>query len=88
VINALSETCCLLHELHRLVQRAILIHCDNVSAVYLMTNLVWYQRTKHIEIDLHFVRDKLVSSSIQVLHVLTISQYADFSLKVSPLQCL
>jgi hypothetical protein len=65
VINALTETCCLLHELHRLVQRAILIHCDNVSAVYLMTNLVWYQRTKHIEIDLHFVRDKLVSSSIK-----------------------
>jgi hypothetical protein len=65
VVNALTETCCLhqlLHELHRPVQRAILVHCDNVSAIYLMTNLVWHQHTKYIEIDLHFVRYKVVSS--------------------------
>jgi hypothetical protein len=34
-----------------------LIYCDNVSAVYLSTNLVQHQRAKNVEIDLHFVRD-------------------------------
>ncbi|GKC70523.1 ribonuclease H-like domain-containing protein [Tanacetum coccineum] len=36
---------------------ATLVYCDNVSAVYLSTNPVQYQRTKDIEIDIHFVRE-------------------------------
>jgi hypothetical protein len=42
----------LLHELHSPLQRATLVYSDNVSAVYLSTNLVQHQRTKHMEIDL------------------------------------
>nr|GEV27042.1 ribonuclease H-like domain-containing protein [Tanacetum cinerariifolium] len=34
-----------------------LVYCDNVSAIYLSSNHVQHQRTKHIEIDIHFVRD-------------------------------
>ncbi|GJU72438.1 heat shock cognate 70 kDa protein 2 [Tanacetum coccineum] len=40
---------------------ATLVYCDNVSAVYLTTNPVQHQRTKHIEIDIHFVRDYVAS---------------------------
>jgi hypothetical protein len=32
-----------------------LVYCDNVNAVYLSTNPVQHQCTKHMEIDLHFV---------------------------------
>jgi hypothetical protein len=49
----------LLHELHMPLQRATLVYYDNVSAVYLSSNPVQHQRTKHVEIDLHFVHEPL-----------------------------
>ncbi|GKG08116.1 ribonuclease H-like domain-containing protein, partial [Tanacetum coccineum] len=45
--------CNLLCELHAPLFTATLVYCDNVSAVYLSTNLVQHQRAKHIEIDIH-----------------------------------
>jgi hypothetical protein len=45
----------LLHELQTPPSRCTLVYCDNISAVYLSTNPVQHQRTKHVEIDLHFV---------------------------------
>jgi hypothetical protein len=36
-----------------------------------------HQLTKHIEIDLHFIRDKVAAGATRVLHIPTISQYAD-----------
>nr|GEV16409.1 ribonuclease H-like domain-containing protein [Tanacetum cinerariifolium] len=47
----------LLRVLHSPLLIATLVYCDNVSAVYTSVNPVQYQRTKHIEIDIHFVRD-------------------------------
>lgn len=84
VANAIAETCWLrqlLHELHRPIARATVIYCDNISAVYLSTNPIQHQRTKHIEIDLHFVRDKVAAGTVRVLHVPTTSQYADIFTK-------
>ncbi|GJU68305.1 ribonuclease H-like domain-containing protein [Tanacetum coccineum] len=60
VANAVAETCWLrnlLRELHTPLSSATLVYCDNVSAVYLSCNPVQHQRTKHIEIDIHFVCD-------------------------------
>nr|GEX99210.1 uncharacterized CRM domain-containing protein At3g25440, chloroplastic [Tanacetum cinerariifolium] len=59
----------LLLELHASLTTATLVYCDNVSAVYLSTNLVQHQRTKYIEIDIHFVRDYVASRQVRVLHV-------------------
>jgi hypothetical protein len=42
--------------MHNPLSRATLVYCDNVSTVYLSTNLVRHQHTKHVEIDLHFIR--------------------------------
>jgi hypothetical protein len=50
----------LLHELQAPSSCCTLVYCDNISAVYLSTNPVQHQRTKHVEIDLHFVREKVV----------------------------
>ena len=74
----------LLHELHSPLRRATIVYCDNVSAVYLSTNPVQHQRTKHVEIDLHFVRDCVVLGEVRVLHVPTTSQYADIFTKGLP----
>jgi len=72
----------LLIELHLPLCRATVVYCDNVSAVYLSSNPVQHQRTKHVEIDLHFVREKVALG--QVLYVLTTSQYADVFTKGLP----
>ncbi|GJT64335.1 ribonuclease H-like domain-containing protein [Tanacetum coccineum] len=58
IANAVAETCWLRNlqrELHTPLSSATLVYYDNVSAVYLSSNPVQHQRTKHIEIDIHFV---------------------------------
>jgi hypothetical protein len=74
----------LLHELHSLLAMSTLVFCDNVSAVYLSTNLVQHQRTKHVEIDLHFVRERVACGAVRVLHVSTTSQFVDVFTKGLP----
>ena len=74
----------LLHELQAPPSRYTLVYCDNISAVYLSTNPVQHQRTKHVEIDLHFVREKVAIGQVRVLHVPTTSQFADIFTKGLP----
>ena len=71
-------------ELHSSLAKSTLVYCDNVSAVYLSTNPVQHQRTKHVEIDLHFVRDRVAIGDVRVLHVPTTSQFADIFTKGLP----
>ncbi|GKB57654.1 ribonuclease H-like domain-containing protein [Tanacetum coccineum] len=87
VANAVAETCWLrnlLRELHTPLSTATIVYCDNVSAVYLSSNPVQHQRTKHIEIDIHFVRDLVTTGHIRVLHVHSRYQYADIFTKGLP----
>ncbi|KAK1653437.1 hypothetical protein QYE76_071242 [Lolium multiflorum] len=58
VANAVAECTWLrqlLSELSCPVDKATVVFCDNVSAVYLSANPVHHRRTKHIELDIHFV---------------------------------
>lgn len=60
--NAVAESCYLrnlLLEMGRPMRQSTLVNCDNVSVVYLSSNPVQHQRTKHIEINIHFVREKV-----------------------------
>nr|GEX93307.1 hypothetical protein [Tanacetum cinerariifolium] len=60
VANVVAETCWLrnlLRELHTPLSSSTLVYCDNVSVVYLSYNPAQHQRTKHIKIDIYFVRD-------------------------------
>jgi hypothetical protein len=63
----------LLAELHTPLSQSTLVYCDNVSAVYLSTNPVQHQRTKHVEINLHFVQDWVAIGEVRVLHIPTTS---------------
>ncbi|GJT61057.1 ribonuclease H-like domain-containing protein [Tanacetum coccineum] len=72
VANVVAKTVWLrnlLKELHTPLLSTTLVYCDNVSAIYMTTNHVQHQRTKHIEIDIHFVRDMVARGQIRVLHV-------------------
>nr|GEV81459.1 RNA-directed DNA polymerase, eukaryota [Tanacetum cinerariifolium] len=71
-------------ELHTPLSTATIVYCDNVSAVYLSSNPVQHQRTKHIEIDIHFVRDLISTSHIRVLHVPSHYQFVDIFTKRLP----
>lgn len=60
------------------------VYCDNVSAVYLSNNPFHHQRTKHVEIDIHFVRDQVALGLVRVLHVPSSHQFADIFTKGLP----
>jgi hypothetical protein len=74
----------LLLELHTPLRRATLMYCDNISAVYMSSNPVQHQHTKYIEIDLHFVRERVAAGDLRVLHVPMTSQYVDIFTKGIP----
>ena len=87
VAHVVSETCWLrnlLLELKCPVRRTALVYCDNVSAVYLSRTPVQHQRTKHIEMDIHFVREKVAKGHVRVLHVPSLYQYVDSFTKGLP----
>jgi hypothetical protein len=45
------------------------MYCENIYAVYLSQNPVQHRRTKHMEIDIHFVRQKFALGELRVVHV-------------------
>jgi hypothetical protein len=61
-----------------------MVYYVNVSVVYLSINLVQHQRTKHVEIDLHFIHECVVVRDVRVLHVPTTSQFVDIFIKGLP----
>ncbi|XP_026439320.1 uncharacterized protein LOC113338009 [Papaver somniferum] len=89
VANAVAETTWLrnlLLELHIPLRRATMVYCDNVSAIYMSGDPVQHQRTKHVEIDIHFVRERVRIGDIRVLHIPSENQYADIFTKGLPRQ--
>nr|GEW10406.1 ribonuclease H-like domain-containing protein [Tanacetum cinerariifolium] len=87
VANVVSETTWLqnlLRELYSPLSTATLVYCDNVSAVYMSANPVQHQRMKHIEIDIHLVRDMVTAGHVRVFHVPSRYQYADIFTKGLP----
>jgi hypothetical protein len=59
---------------------------DNVSAVYMTANPVHHCHTKHIKIDIHFVREKVALGQVRVLHLPSAYQFADIMTKGLPVQ--
>jgi len=57
------------------------LRCDNIGATYLTANPLYHARTKHIEIDYHFVRDTVVKKTLDVWFISGQDQLADILTK-------
>ena len=63
---------------------ATIIYCDNQGAVALAKNPSQHSRIKHIDIQQHFVREKVAEGQIQLEYVLIVEQVADGLTKPLP----
>ncbi|KAK9048327.1 hypothetical protein SSX86_032710 [Deinandra increscens subsp. villosa] len=74
----------LLHEFQLPNMDPIPVKCDSQAAIHIAKNPVYHERTKHIEIDCHFVREKLQAGLISLHHVPSAEQLADLLTKSLP----
>lgn len=52
------------------------MHCDNKATLSIAVNLVQHDRTKHVELECHFIRDKISEGLITTRYVPTSEQVA------------
>lgn len=74
----------LLAELGLSSLQPVTLHCDNMSALHIAQNPVFHERTKHLEIDCHFTREKVMEGLLQLTYLPTSSHLADVFTKILP----
>jgi hypothetical protein len=89
--RAMAQTTCELIWLRNLLgeigfsqSKPMNLWCDNEAAIHIANNPVFHERTKHIEVDCHFTREKLEDGSITTPHIRTREQLADVFTKALP----
>uniref|UniRef100_A0A803NKY9 Uncharacterized protein n=1 Tax=Cannabis sativa TaxID=3483 RepID=A0A803NKY9_CANSA len=63
-----------------------IIWCDNAGAKLLASNPIFHSRTKHIEVDVHYIRDQVKQGKIEIRHIPTSEQTADIFTKAISIQ--
>ncbi|XP_019173489.1 PREDICTED: uncharacterized protein LOC109169046 [Ipomoea nil] len=71
----------LLRDLGLLLAAVPVLWCDNLGATYLCSNPIFHARTKHVELDYHFLRDKVSTGALKVKFVSTHDQLANIFTK-------
>jgi hypothetical protein len=67
--------------LHITLPHVPILFCDNLSAIALSFNPVQHQRTKHIKVDVHFVRERVSRKQLSVQFVSSQEQFANILMK-------
>jgi hypothetical protein len=62
--------------------------CDNIGATYLSANPIFHARTKHIEVDYHFIRERVAQKLLEIRVISFNDQAADGFTKAQPLRRL
>jgi histone deacetylase 1/2 len=87
VANATAELIwvqALLRELRVSQRQSPVLWCDNIGATYLSSNPVFHARTKHIEVDYHFVRERVAKKLLRIKFISSKDQLADIFTKPLP----
>ena len=71
----------LLKDLGLYLRTPPIIWCDNISAIHLAVNPIFHARTKHIEVDYHYVREQVVRRALDIRYINTADQVADIFTK-------
>lgn len=86
--RSMASTVCELKWLKGLLQclgvtlcKPMKLYCDSQSALHIAANPVFHERTKHIEVDCHFVRDEILRCTLVTSYVPSYAQLADIFTK-------
>ena len=60
----------------------VVVYSDSQSAIHLCKNPVYYERTKHVDIKFHFVREIVSNGKIEIKKVSTEDNPADMGIKI------
>ena len=71
----------LLRDLKITQHQATIVHCDNLSAVYLSTNPALHRRSKHFQTDYHYIREQVAFGFVESKHIPSSTQIADIFTK-------
>ncbi|GAV82865.1 hypothetical protein CFOL_v3_26316 [Cephalotus follicularis] len=71
----------LLQDLNVDHKKPVELHCDNKDTLHIAANPIYHERTKHIEIDCHLIREKIQRNIITTAHISTGEQPADLMTK-------
>jgi hypothetical protein len=61
----------------RLVQKFVMIECDIHSGIFLVKNPTYHSKTKHIDIQYHFMRDMIEEKKVSLMKVDTLNNVLD-----------
>nr|XP_016495881.1 PREDICTED: uncharacterized mitochondrial protein AtMg00810-like [Nicotiana tabacum] len=73
-ISWLTRLC---KELGAEVELPVELHCDSKAAIQIAANPIFHERTKHIDIDLHFIRERIQQGIVKTKYVMSKDQEED-----------